>query len=105
MKRIIRAVWRRFTWFLCRFFPINPKKIVLTSYYGKGYGDNPKYIAEQLLKSDQNYKIVWLVNGDSRAEDFPKGIILAKEDSFKGIFHITTARVWVDNCRTHITFG
>ena len=31
-----------------RIFPIDRKKIVVSNFRGKGYGDNPKYIIENL---------------------------------------------------------
>ena len=42
-------------------FKIRANKIVVSNFYGKGYGDNPKYIVEELLKTEKNLDIVWLV--------------------------------------------
>ena len=39
---------------------INKNKIVVSSYFGKGYGDNPKYICEYLLSKRSDLEIVWL---------------------------------------------
>ena len=47
MKRVIAALVRRIVWLVCWFLPVDNKKIVFSSYYGRGYGDNPKYIAEK----------------------------------------------------------
>ena len=33
-----------------RIFPINNKKIIVCSYYGNDYSDNPKYIVDELIK-------------------------------------------------------
>ena len=99
MKRLIKAIIRRFIWFGCWFLPIDSKKIVFSSYYGKGYGDNPKYIVEELLKQNRNFKIIWLVNDFCNNDSFPKEVIQCRKGSLKGIFHLTTAKIWVDNCR------
>ena len=99
MKRTIRAIIRRIVWFICRFIPVDNKKIVFSSYYGKGYGDNPKYIAEELIKNYSADKLVWLVNDFFDKNSFPKEIIQCKKSSIKGIFHLTTAKIWIDNCR------
>ena len=99
MKRALKAVFRRIIWFICWFFPINDRKIIFSSYYGRGYGDNPKYIAEELLNSENKYKLIWIVKSDKEEEFIPKGIIAVKGDTVRAIFHITTAKIWVDNCR------
>ena len=38
-----------------RIFPIDRKKIVVSNFRGKGYGDNPKYIIENLRKRKERY--------------------------------------------------
>ena len=99
MKRIIMAILRRLTLLVCFFLPLDNTKVVFSSYYGKGYGDNPKYITNELLKRNNNYKLVWLVTDEVNPKSFPDGVILAEKNSLKGIYHITTAKIWVDNCR------
>lgn len=78
-------------------FPINKRKIVLTNFYGRGYGDSEKYIVEELLKRDLNLDIVWLINNTTSV--FPDKIRLVKYKSIKAIFELTTARILIDNCR------
>ena len=38
--------------------PLNKRKLVFDNFGGRGYGDNPKYIADELLKQDNLLKIV-----------------------------------------------
>lgn len=57
MDSYLCAIFRR----IFRLFPINQRKVVFCSYYGKGYSDNPKAIAESLLASGQHLKLVWLL--------------------------------------------
>lgn len=41
--------------------PLNKRKVVFDNFGGRGYGDNPKYIADELLKQDENLVLVWVV--------------------------------------------
>ena len=40
---------------------MDERKIVICSFFGKGYGDNGKYIVEEIIKQELDYDIVWLV--------------------------------------------
>lgn len=59
-KRIVRIIGRlrrgNYNYFLW-LFPINKNKIVICNYYGKGYGDNGKYIVEEIIKQGLDYDI------------------------------------------------
>lgn len=89
---IIRAVYKMFS-----VFPIKRNKIVFSSYMGKGFGDNGKYIALELLKQPSKYDIVWLCK--NMDEHFPEGIRKVKYRSLKSIYEQVTAKIWVDNTR------
>lgn len=89
---IIRAVYKMFS-----VFPIKRNKIVFSSYMGKGFGDNGKYIALELLKQPSKYDIVWLCK--NMDEHFPGGIRKVKYRSLKSIYEQVTAKIWVDNTR------
>ena len=83
--------------------PISNNKILFDNFAGKGYGGNPKYIAEALLKSDfENLDLVWLVD-NSMPEDerktFPDSIRVVNNESAKGLYERATAKIWVDNVR------
>ena len=98
---VILFCWYRIAGFFFRLFPIENDKIVFESFFGKGYGDNPKYIAENLLKNTtMPLKIVWLIKGEP-CDDFPKMVQTVKRGSFKELYHLSTAKVWVDNSRKH----
>src|SRR5574344_1342606 len=64
---------------LLRLFPIKSNKIVVCSYYGKRYGDNPKAIIESLKQIAFNQKmsldIVWMLNKENyNNNNLPVGI-------------------------------
>lgn len=84
--------------------PVDKKKVVFSSYFGRGYSDNSKAIAEVLLKRNNGAKLVWLVKDEKEAKSLPSGIIPCPYDSPKRIFQLSTARVWVDNCRKYERF-
>lgn len=83
-----------------RIFPVKENKIVICNYFGKGYGDNGKYIVEEIIRQGLNYDIVWLLKRDlvSRSE-FPPQVRIVKYGSIKGLFELATAKIWIDNCR------
>lgn len=87
----------RCLYYLFRVFPIQKNKIVFCNYLGKGYGCNPKYIAQEILTRNENWDLVWLVNDMNY--QFPVRIRAVKYESIKGIYELATAGVWIDNQR------
>jgi CDP-glycerol glycerophosphotransferase len=80
--------------------PLQNKKIVVCNYFGKGYGDNGKYIVEEIIKQEHNYDIVWLLNKDLIGKvDFPAMVRSVKYGSLRALYELATAKVWIDNCR------
>lgn len=97
-KRKCRAFGIYLFYGILRIFPIKDNKLVFTTFEGDGgYCCNPRYIAEELLKSYKDYEIIWLVN--NRGKEFPKGIRKVKNTFINRAYHLATARVWVDNSR------
>lgn len=87
--------------YIFRVFPIQKNKIVFSSYMGKGFGDNGKYITLEMIKRTKSYDIVWLVR-DIYAGTFPKKVRIVNYRSLRAIYELVTAKVWVDNCRKAI---
>lgn len=81
--------------------PIDPYKIVFTNFDGNGYGCNPKYIAEELLKQNYPGKLVWLVDGRNRPLEigFPEGLQLVDFGSSKALAEVFSAKVFITNAR------
>lgn len=86
--------------YIFRVFPINARKMVISSYSGKGYGDNGKYICEELLRRNIDIDIVWLVK-EIRAYNscFPDKIRRVKYYSIRSVYELVTAHFWIDNTR------
>ena len=59
---------------LCMFIPVSDKKIVFMSFHGRGYGDNPKAIYEEMKKDEKfkDYTFVWVLRN---LQETPKGSI------------------------------
>lgn len=79
--------------------PIQENKIFFSNYYGLGYGCNPKYIAEYIIKNGLSEKIdmVWGVSGEDI--ELPKQIRTVKIGTIDYYRELSTARIWIDNVR------
>ena len=101
MKSLLIKIRKIICWTVCRIFPVNKRKIVISNYYGRGYGDNLKYITDRLLTVEEGKraKIIWLVKNDTEKKSLPDGVVGCKLDTLASIYHLSTARVWIDNCR------
>lgn len=88
-----------FWWGVFRLFPVIPNKIVVSSYFGRGFCDNPKYIAQELNKYTNNVLIIWLVKDLSEISSLPSFVSPCPIDSRSAVYHLSTASVWIDNAR------
>lgn len=81
-------------------FPIQKNKIIINNLYGKGYGDNSKYIVEELLENSEDLDIVWLLQGLTREEaGLPNKVRSVKLNSIKSIYEMATAKIWLESNR------
>lgn len=97
MRGILKAGYR-FFWLLFSLFPIKKNKVIFQSFSGRGFSDNPKYIAKKLLEAAPNLEIYWAAN-DKATASLPSGIHFVKYKTISYLYHMATARVWVDNIR------
>lgn len=81
-----------------RLFPVKRNKIVFLNFDGKGYGDNPKYIAEEILRRKLPCKLVWLVKGEAFVPDSIKKV----NNGLASFYELATAKVIVSNCKTNV---
>lgn len=81
---------------ICSLIPINHEKIVFSSFYGKYYNDSPRCIFEAMRELYPNLDYVWLMEDDKYEIE---GARTVKFASFKSLSELTTAGVWVDDCR------
>lgn len=102
-KRKIKAFMHGLAYYACRIFPVDKKKIVMWTFEcGGGYGCSPKYVAEEILKSNReektDYEIYWLLNDTEK--EFPAEIRKVKSTLWNRAYHLSTAGTWVSNTRT-----
>ena len=84
--------------YIFRLFPIKNNKVVISSYMGKGYGDNAKYICEEIKRRNLPLDVVWLLQNKNEF-GFPEFVRKVKIGSVKSVYELVTARVWIDNMR------
>lgn len=99
ISRLYNSAKMRATWCAYRLLPIDKTKIVISNYYGRGWGDNAKYIAEELLQRKQDIKIIWLVRNEEERRSLPAGVQSCIFGSSESVHHLMTSKVWIDNCR------
>ena len=83
-----------------RFFQsllVKKDKIVFTNFHGNGFGDNPKYIALELLRQNKPYDLVWL--GDREDKDIPASVRQVTCGSLREMYELATAHVIVSNVK------
>ena len=100
IQKLLTAMY----WCLSLILPIKTNRIVFCSYYGRGYSDIPKAIAQELLASGRDLEMIWLVNNRQEAETLPEGILPCPYHSPRRIWALASAKVWVDNCRKYDRF-
>lgn len=75
-------------------------KIVFNNMNGKGYGCNPKYIAQEIIRQKLPYELVWLAKNVEKVKDeFPKEIRLVEWTVDNAIKEFASAKVWISNQR------
>ena len=107
-KTIIEKNYIRFLKYVIIFFwfcRLNKNEVLCCNFFGKGYGDNAKYIAEELLKDKQHkYVIYWICNGKEEMQSLPQDIIPVKKYSLMYFYKIATAKYWIFNERTPVYY-
>ncbi|MGN1153131.1 MAG: CDP-glycerol glycerophosphotransferase family protein, partial [Candidatus Gastranaerophilaceae bacterium] len=81
--------------------PIEHNKIIFRTFNG-GYNCNPKYIAEEIIKQNLPYKLVWVVNKNilNFIDDFPRDRIkLVMNGTIEEVRETATAKIIIDNER------
>lgn len=58
-------------WNLFIHAPLDHRKVVFSNFNGGGYGDNPKFIAQEFLRRNCGWKLYWVSASDY---DLPEGL-------------------------------
>ena len=97
----IRTLIGRIVRFVLGLLP-KQNKIVFVNFLGCGYGDSPKYIANEIIRQSLPYDMVWLVNDLS--EPMPHGIRKVKFYGLKSCYELSTARIIVSNTKGRLPY-
>ena len=81
--------------FIMRIFPIK-NKIVCCNMKGRRYGDNPKYIVDEIIRRGLDYEVVWLLN-EVDDEEVPPEIRKASHNIFSIAYELATSKIWIDS--------
>ena len=79
--------------------PVENNKIIFSNFKGAGYGCNPKYILEEILRRRLNCNIVWLSNFPKNDKNIPNGINFVGYKTKKALKEHASAKIWIDNQR------
>lgn len=93
----LRKIASNLVWQACRLLPVKGNKVVFSSFGGKGFGDNPKAIAQALLETGEDLDLVWLTRDMDIA--LPAGIRPCPFGTPQAVMELSTAKIWVDNSR------
>ena len=76
------------------YLPVRKNKIVFFHDFGNGYGDSPKYIAEEIMQRGLPYDMVWVTNNDHNdPAKYPSRVRLALISRIKSVYELATAKV------------
>ena len=78
--------------------PVHKNWIVFYSFNGRGYGDSPAAIANEILKRKLPYKLFWRVN-DKDKSSLPEGIIPIANFSFSTLLKVASSGIWISNVK------
>lgn len=85
--------------FLLSFIKKKESRIVLHQPFKYGYDCNPRYIADELLRRDKNYELIWITRENMITnQDFPERIkVVTDKNIFKLLYYISTAKICISN--------
>ena len=63
---------------------------------GRRYGDNPKYIVDEIIRRGLDYEVVWLLN-EVDDEEVPPEIRKASHNIFSIAYELATSKIWIDS--------
>lgn len=96
-KYVIRAAMS-----LTRIIPVKQNRVLFTNYFGKsGYGDNLKYIADEMIKQNLGMEMFWAVKRDFKGT-LPNNVTVVRIGTFAWLKALVTAKLWIDNEREHL---
>lgn len=81
--------------YMKRFLPVDEKLILFESGIGRQYSDSPRYIYEEIVRRNLDYKKVWVNNKFIRFDD--PNTIRINRLSPSYYYYLAKAKYWVNN--------
>lgn len=111
-KRIYRRVRKRVKKFvrkICKFLYVrfykyvktDPKMVLMLSFHGRGYSDNPRAIYEYMLKDPrwEGYKFIWAIKKPRKKKLQIPGCTIVEYLGVRYFWYLCRAKFWVFNCK------
>lgn len=100
MKSIIKKILYlilSLIFIILRICKIKQNRIIFSSFSGKGYGENPKYVCDALMDKKGDYELLWSIS--KYDSDMPQQIKQVKIYSLKWFYYMVTSKIWVNDSR------
>lgn len=82
---------------------VQENKILFNNFMCRGFGDNPKYIAEEIMRQKLPYQLVWIIQkGDTT--NVPRGIRTVKVGSREEANEYATSKIIISNVKNRKPF-
>ena len=85
-----------------KYAKIQKNKIIFNNFNGKGYGDSPKYIANEIIKQRLPYDLVWIVR--NKETNMPPCIRKVRLNSIQAAYEYATAKIIICNSKQRLPF-
>lgn len=95
LLKVLRHIWIVTLFHIFHIFPIKKDRIVICNVWG--FGDNAKYVTEELAR--RKIKEVIFITNCPKSANAPYGIKVVRNNSVKAIYYLATGKVWLDNNR------
>ena len=79
------------------FCPADKNTMYFENFRGKGFGDDPRYIAEELHRRNPKYKMYWLT--EDKNIKLPSYLISVKRNTTRAYYALAKSSVWVSNIK------
>ena len=98
----IHQLYLKLCWQIFVRLPLKERKVIFCNFYGGGFGDNPKFIAEEMIRRNLGFEMYWVCAHPEMV--FPAPIRSVKPNSTAFAYHMATAKFLVENTRRQYYF-
>lgn len=96
-RQKIKGLFVRKIYYYLKKIPLNNRRVVFSSFSGKGFSDSPKYLYLECINKYPEFECVWVVNDLST--EIPGNPIKVKNKSIRHLYYMATSKFWIFNAR------